>query len=319
MIRFAEPLLLLLLFLIPIILYFKNRRIISIQYSRIKLLSNLPKSWKLRIQPILPILYTLGLFALIIAIARPQKGIDESIIRTEAVDIILLLDLSESMDTRDFNRANQPISRLDASKEVIEKFLKNRSNDRIGMVGFASLPYAVAPLTLDHLWLTERMMSLHTDMLDGRRTAIGDGIASAINRLRDSDAKSKVIILLTDGESNTGSLSPENAATAAEALDIKIYTIGATGSRMGFFSTRNEIDKEMLMELAKTTNGKFYRARNLASLEAIYDEIDNLEKTEIEVEKYTRYQEVGEIWILLSIILLSSEQILSTSKIGRLP
>ncbi len=319
MIRFAEPLLLLLLFLIPIILYFKNRRIISIQYSRIELLSNLPKSWKLRIQPILPILYTLGLFAIIIAIARPQKGIDESIIRTEAVDIILLLDLSESMDTRDFNRANQPISRLDASKEVIEKFLKNRPNDRIGMVGFASLPYAVAPLTLDHLWLTERMMSLHTDMLDGRRTAIGDGIASAINRLRDSDAKSKVIILLTDGENNTGSLSPENAATAAEALDIKIYTIGAAGPRMGFFSARNEIDEEMLMELAKTTNGKFYRARNLASLEAIYDEIDNLEKTEIEVEQYTRYQEVGEIWILLSIILLSSEQILSTSKIGRLP
>ena len=319
MIRFAEPLLLLLLFLIPIILYFKNRRIISIQYSRVELLRNLPKSWKLRIQPILPILYTLGLITLIIAIARPQKGIDESIIRTEAVDIILLLDLSESMDTRDFNRANQPISRLDASKEVIEKFLKNRPNDRIGMVGFASLPYAVAPLTLDHLWLTERMMSLHTDMLDGRRTAIGDGIASAINRLRDSDAKSKVIILLTDGENNTGSLSPENAATAADALDIKIYTIGAAGPRMGFFSAHNEIDEEMLMELAKTTNGKFYRARNLASLEAIYDEIDNLEKTEIEVEQYTRYQEVGEIWILLSIILLSSEQILSTSKIGRLP
>lgn len=319
MIRFAEPLLLLLLFLIPIILYFKNRRIISIQYSRIELLSNLPKSWKLRIQPILPILYTFGLFAIIIAIARPQKGIDESIIRTEAVDIILLLDLSESMDTRDFNRANQPISRLDASKEVIEKFLKNRPNDRIGMVGFASLPYAVAPLTLDHLWLTERMMSLHTDMLDGRRTAIGDGIASAINRLRDSDAKSKVIILLTDGENNTGSLSPENAAIAADALDIKIYTIGAAGPRMGFFSAHNEIDEEMLIELAKTTNGKFYRARNLASLEAIYDEIDNLEKTAIEVEQYTRYQEVGEIWILLSIILLSSEQILSTSKIGRLP
>ena len=124
MIRFAEPLLLLLLFLIPIILYFKNRRIISIQYSRVELLSNLPKSWKLRIQPILPILYTLGLFAIIIAIARPQKGIDESIIRTEAVDIILLLDLSESMDTRDFNRANQPISRLDASKEVIENAIE---------------------------------------------------------------------------------------------------------------------------------------------------------------------------------------------------
>jgi Ca-activated chloride channel family protein len=233
--------------------------------------------------------------------------------------MILLLDLSESMDTQDFTRANQRISRLDATKDVLNRFLANRPNDRIGIVGFASLPYAVAPLTLDHSWLIERMKSLHTRMLDGRRTAIGDGIASAINRLRESEAKSKVVILLTDGANNAGTLSPENAATAAAALDIKIYTIGAAGVRTGFFANRNEVDEETLMQLAQTTDGRFYRARNLANLEAIYDEIDQLEKTEIEVERYTRYQELAGNWMVAGLLLLTIEQLLSTSRLGRLP
>jgi Ca-activated chloride channel family protein len=256
---------------------------------------------------------------LIVALARPQRGLDESKVRTEAVDMILLLDLSESMDTQDFTRANQRISRLDATKDVLNRFLENRPNDRIGIVGFASLPYAVAPLTLDHSWLIERMKSLHTRMLDGRRTAIGDGIASAINRLRESEAKSKVVILLTDGANNAGTLSPENAATAAAALDIKIYTIGAAGVRTGFFANRNEVDEETLMQLAQTTDGRFYRARNLANLEAIYDEIDQLEKTEIEVERYTRYQELAGNWMVAGLLLLTIEQLLSTSRLGRLP
>ena len=142
-------------------------------------------------------------------------------------------------------------------------------------------------------------------MLDGRRTAIGDGIASAINRLRDSEAKSKVVILLTDGANNAGTLSPKNAATAAAALNIKIYTIGAGGMRTGFFANRNEVDEDTLIQLAQTTGGRFYRARNLANLEAIYDEIDQLEKTEIEVERYTRYQELASAWILPAFFFLA--------------
>jgi Ca-activated chloride channel family protein len=319
MIRLAEPLFLLLLLIVPALLFLQNRRRNTILFSRVILLETLPQSWAQRMQPLLPILYTLALIMLIVALARPQRGLDESKVRTEAVDMILLLDLSESMDTQDFTRANQRISRLDATKDVLNRFLENRPNDRIGIVGFASLPYAVAPLTLDHSWLIERMKSLHTRMLDGRRTAIGDGIASAINRLRESEAKSKVIILLTDGANNAGTLSPENAATAAAALDIKIYTIGAAGVRTGFFANRNEVDEETLMQLAQTTDGRFYRARNLANLEAIYDEIDQLEKTEIEVERYTRYQELAGNWMVAGLLLLTIEQLLSTSRLGRLP
>ena len=317
MIRLAHPLILLLLLLIPLLLLGRKNHTTPLRHSRTQTLQTLSPSWRTRLQPLLPMLYTLGIATLIIALARPQRGLDESIVRTEAVDMILLLDLSESMDTRDFTRANQRISRLDATQDVITRFLQNRPNDRIGIVGFASLPYAIAPLTLDHPWLIQRIQGLHTRMLDGSRTAIGDGIASAINRLRQSDAKSKIIILLTDGANNAGTLSPQNAATAAEALDIKIYTIGAAGIRTGLFATRNEVDEETLSHLAQTTGGTFYRARNLDTLEAIYAEIDQLEKTEIEVQRYTRYRELATPWMLAGLLLLTLEQLLATGPLGR--
>ncbi len=289
------------------------------QFSSHKVLDGLPMSWRIRLQPILPVFYALGLACLVIAFARPQRGLDDSRVHTEGIDMILLLDLSESMETQDFHKHGRRMSRLDASKEVIERFLKKRPNDRIGMVGFATLPYAVAPLTLDHGWLAQRMRGLHTGMLDGSRTAIGDGIASAVNRLRESEAKSKIIILLTDGASNHGTLSPENAASAAEALDIKIYTIGAGGARAGFFMQRQEVDETTLKKIAKTTRGEFYRARDLETLEAVYEEIDLLEKTEIEVERFTRFEERATNWIIVGIFLLGLEQLLSLSRMGRLP
>ncbi len=321
MMRLAHPLFLLLILLIPILAWLRYYMIRkqSMQFSNGSILSALPKSWRLRVQPIFPILYALGLLCLIIAIARPQRGLEDSRVRTEAVDIILLLDLSESMETQDFKKFGKRMSRLNASKNVIERFLEKRPNDRIGMVGFATLPYAVAPLTLDHGWLVQRMDGLHTGMLDGSRTAIGDGIASAINRLRDSAAKSKVIILLTDGANNSGTLSPENAASAAEAIGIKIYTIGAGGARSGFFMQRQEVDETSLKKIAKTTGAKFYRARSLESLEAVYEEIDLLEKTEIEVERFTRYEEKAAGWIIAGILLLGFEQLMGLSKLGRMP
>lgn len=319
--RLAHPILLLLLLLIPLLVwlrYFMLRKR-SMQFSNGAALNGLPKSWRIRLQPILPLLYALGLVCLIVALARPQRGLEDSRVRTEAVDIILLIDLSESMETQDFQKYNRRMSRLEASKDVIERFLEKRPNDRIGMVGFATLPYAVAPLTLDHGWLAQRMQGLHTGMLDGTRTAIGDGIASAVNRLRESEAKSKVIILLTDGANNHGTLSPENAASAAEALDIKIYTIGAGGARAGFFMQRMEVDETSLKKIAKTTNAKFYRARDLETLKAIYDEIDQLEKTEIEMERFTRFEEKSTGWIIAGIVLLGIEQILGLTRMGRLP
>jgi Ca-activated chloride channel family protein len=319
--RFAYPYLLLTLLLIPLLVWLKHfmLRRQSMQFSNANVLKGLPVGWRIRLQPLLPALYAIGLFCLVVALARPQRGLQESRIRTEAVDIILLLDLSESMDTQDFVKFNRRMSRLDAAKNVIERFLEKRPDDRIGMVGFASLPYAVAPLTLDHNWLVSRMEGLHTGMLDGRRTAIGDGIASAVNRLRDSEAKSKLIILLTDGANNAGTLSPENAARAAEALNIKIYTIGAGGARTGFFMQRQEVDEDTLKKVAHASGGQFYRARDLETLEAVYEQIDQLEKTEIEVEQFTRFEEISKGWIIAGILLLGLEQLLSLSRIGRLP
>ncbi len=319
--QFAHPILLLLLLAVPALVWLRHflARRSSMQFSSGPILQELEKSWRVRIQPLLPILFAAGLACLVVALARPQRGLADSRIRTEAVDMILLVDLSESMQTMDFQKLNRRMSRLDASKDVIERFLDKRPNDRIGMVAFASLPYAVAPLTLDHGWLVQRMDSLHTGMLDGRRTAIGDGIASAVNRLRDSEAKSKIIILLTDGASNSGTLSPENAASAAEALGIKIYTIGAGGARTGFFMQRQEVDETTLKKIAKTTGAQFYRARDLETLTEVYTEIDQLEKTEIEVESYTRFEETAAGWMVAGILLLGLEQLLALTKLGRLP
>ena len=319
--RLANPYFLLLLLLIPLLAWLRHfmLRNRSMQFSSGAALEGLPKSWRIRLQPILPILYVLGFICLIVALTRPQRGLEDSRVRTEAVDIILLIDLSESMETQDFQKLNRRMSRLDASKDVIERFLEKRPNDRIGMVGFATLPYAVAPLTLDHGWLIQRMQGLHTGMLDGSRTAIGDGIASAVNRLRESEAKSKVIILLTDGANNYGTLSPENAASAAEALGIKIYTIGAGGARTGFFMQRQAVDETSLKKIAKTTDAEFYRARDLKTLSAVYEKIDQLEKTEIEVERFTRFEEKAKGWIVAGIVLLGIEQLLSLTRLGRLP
>ena len=321
MFTLAHPYFLLLLLLIPVLLWLRLFMVKkqSMQFSSSKILKGLPKSWRVHVQPIIPLFYTLGLTCLVVGLARPQRGLDDSRVRTEAVDIILLMDLSGSMDTQDFQKYGRRMSRLEASKEVIRRFLENRPNDRIGMVAFATVPYAVAPLTLDHGWLAQRMQGLNTKMLDGNRTAIGDGIASAINRLRESEAKSKVIILLTDGASNAGTLSPENAASAAEALGIKIYTIGAGGARSGFFMQRQEIDEDTLKEIASTTHAKFYRAKDLETLESVYGEIDLLEKTEIEVERFTRHEETSKGWIIAGILFLGLEQLIGLSRIGRLP
>jgi Ca-activated chloride channel homolog len=318
--RFAYPYLLFLLLLIPLLvglrLYFQRRQ--TVQFSRQALLKSLPKSWRIYLQPLMPILYALALLCLIVAMARPQRGLQESLVHTETVDMILLLDLSESMDKQDFIKNRQRISRLAASKEVIERFVSKRPNDRIGMVGFASMPYAISPLTLDHPWLLKRMQGLHTGMLDGRATAIGDGLASAVNRLRESEAKSKIIILLTDGANNFGTLSPENAAQAAAAIGTKIYTIGAGGAYTGPFGSVQEVDEATLQKVADISGGTFYRARDLDSLEAVYAEIDQLEKTKIEMEQFTRFEDMARPWILAGLALLLAEQILTHTKLGRL-
>ena len=312
--RLANPYLLLLLLLVPLLVglrwFFQRRQ--TMQFSSVHSLRGLPKTWRIRLQPLMPILFAAGLVCLIVAMARPQRGLDNSIVRTEGVDIMLLLDLSDSMNNRDFISDYQYITRLQASKAVLARFLSRRSDDRIGMVAFASLPYSVSPLTLDHNWLKGRIQKLQTTMLDGRATAIGEGLGSAINHIRDSEAKSKVIILLTDGVNNYGDLAPETAAELAKTFGIKVYTIGAG-------SNDRELDTETLKKIATTTGAKYFRARDLSTLDEVYSEIDQLEKTETKVKNYTRYEEKAPILILAGLLLLGLEQFLGLSKLGRLP
>jgi len=329
---FRYPLILILILLIPGLLYlrYNRRRKPAMQFSDGRTLSRLPVSWAILAQPVLPILYGLGILFLIIALARPQKGLDESRVRTEAVDIVLLVDVSTSMRAEDLSGPFKHMNRLDAAKEVIQTFIKNRPDDRLGMVAFAALPYTVSPLTLDHGWLIRRMEDLKTGMLEDG-TAIGDAIASAVNRLRDSIAKSKVVILLTDGMSNQGVLSPENAAQAAKAMDIKVYTVGAgtTGivrvpvndpfGGQQYIRQRSEIDEGTLKRIAKITDAQYFRAASFDALKKVYEEIDKMEKTEINVDQYTRFEERFMPWLLMGLIFLGLEKLLALTRLGRLP
>lgn len=329
---FRYPWLLLLALLIPALVYLRYaaRRRPALRFSQGALLKALPAGWGVRLQPLLPILYGTGLFLLVIALARPQTGLGESRVRADGVDIILLVDVSPSMAAEDFSTATRSMNRLTAAKQVIRDFVKKRASDRIGMVAFAALPFPISPLTLDHGWLLEQMERLeHGELGDG--TGIGTALASAINRLRDSKARSKVIILLTDGMSNVGELTPENAALAAKALGIKVYTVAAgidgivqVPVRSPFGGTqyvrqRSEIDETSLRRIADTTGALFFRATDLAGLQKVYGQIDSLEKTEIEVEQFTRYEERFVPFALAAVLLLGLEQLLALGRLGRLP
>ena len=322
--RFANPYLLLLLLLIPLLLWWRGRRRrASVNFPDSALLKKLPVSLRVRLQPLFPLLYAAGLACLIVALARPQKGLSESRVNTEGVDIVLLLDLSTSMDIDDFALHGRRVTRIDSAKAVISDFIEKRTEDRIGMVAFSALPYSVAPLTLDHSWLVQRMKELlRTGMLEDG-TAIGDALASAVNRLRDSEAKSRVVVLVTDGENNRGELKPENAAQAAAALGIKIYTIGIGGGlpiRQGFFTQApQQLDTTVLEAVADLSGGKFFRAKKLSELQEVYDTIDQLEKTEIEMLQFTRYEETAQNWLLAAILFLTLEKLLSLTRLGRLP
>jgi Ca-activated chloride channel family protein len=321
--RFVHPFCLLLLLLIPALLWRRaRRRSAAVHFPDGNLLRELPVSLSVRLQPVLTVLYAAGLAFLIVALARPQRGLQESRVNTEGVDIVLLLDLSTSMETPDFSRNGQRQTRIDSAKQVIRDFISKRKDDRIGMVGFAALPYSVAPLTLDHNWLVQRLDGLRTGMLEDG-TAIGDGMASAVNRLRDSKAKSRIVILLTDGINNRGELTPENAAQAAAALGIKVYTIGIGGGlpvQRGFFTLPpQEIDENTLRRIAELSKAEFFRARDLKTLEEVYARIDKLEKTEIEMQQFTRFEEKAGGWLVAALAFLILEKILTLSRFGRLP
>jgi Ca-activated chloride channel family protein len=326
MIVFRHPLVLLLLLLVPALVWLRHarRRQAPLAFSDGDALQALPRSPWLVLRHLPPALFAAGLALAILAAARPQRGMSESRVETEGVDIVLVVDTSTSMRAEDFSTATRRMDRLDAAKSVLARFIQARPDDRLGIVAFAAMPYTLAPLTTDHAWLMLQMDRLQTGMLEDA-TAIGDAIASGVNRLRNSQAKSKVVILLTDGIHNAGRLSPQDAAQAAAALGIKVYTVGAGSDQprgagiFGFMQGGGEIDEATLKKIAEITKAKYFRATDLASLEETYRAIDEMEKTKIELDQYTRYEEVFAPFLVLGLACLALETLLGFTRLGRLP
>jgi len=269
----------------------------------------------------------LALAGFILALARPQSSSKEEEILTEGVDIILAMDVSSSMLAEDF----KPNNRLEAAKSVAREFVQSRSNDRLGMVVFAGESFTQCPLTLDYGVLLTLLEQIEVADKNWDGTAIGMGIVNAVNRLRDSKAKSKVVILLTDGVNNRGQVDPVTAAQIARAFDIKIYTIGAGkhGTAMypvddPFFGKRYvpmqvEIDEEVLKKIAAQTGGQYFRATDTQKLKEVYEEISTLEKTQIEVKEYTRYEEMFVYFLAFGLLSLLVEVVLAHTYFKKIP
>lgn len=284
----------------------------GLRYSDNSLTRVAPPTLKLVLRPLLPALRWLAIALVIVAAARPQSGESHEIIKGEGVDIALALDMSGSMSALDF----EPDNRLVAAKGVIADFIDERKYDRVGLVVFASEAFIHSPPTIDHrvlrLLLDEVELASDMGIQDG--TAIGLGLGAAANMLKDSDSKSRVIVLLTDGVNNRGAIDPLTAALAAKTLGIKVYTIGmgrpdeSLSTRRGILGGRLifrqfNLDEDTLIEIAETTGGRYFRATDTQGLREIYDEINTLEKSEVEVRLITRYRELA-VWLLVPVPLL---------------
>ncbi|MGD0711056.1 MAG: VWA domain-containing protein [Bacteroidales bacterium] len=313
--HFAQPWFLLFLVIIPVMsvwYWFRHKSSSAdIQVSDATVFDATPKSLRQRLYHGLFILRMLAVAALIIALARPQSHSSGEDVSVEGIDIVLASDISGSMQAEDFKP-----NRVEAAKAIAMQFIDSRPNDRIGLVIFSSEAFTQCPLTSNHSILKNLFAQVHTGMIDDG-TAIGDGLATAVNRLRFSSAISKVIILLTDGVNNQGVIDPMTAAEIAKLYGIRVYTIGVgtmgtapypvkTQFGMQYQNMEVEIDEALLKQIADLTNGKYFRATNNEKLEAIYKEIDKLEKSKIDVLEYSKKTEefIPLLFIALALFLL---------------
>jgi len=329
---FANPYFLLLLLFLPLLAWLKGKRgqESAFLYSSVVLVKGITSLTRSQAGSILMKLRWLALALLIVALARPQIGEGEAKVKASGIDIVVALDLSGSMASEDFELRGQRANRLVVAKDVLEQFVSKRISDRIGLVAFAGKPYVAAPLTLDHDFLLQNLARLNLGtMEDG--TAIGSALTAALNRLRELKSKSKIVILMTDGQNNAGKVPPLTAAEAAQALGVKVYTIGVgtrgtapmpqvdAFGRKRYVQIPVDIDEETLKQIAQRTGGKYFRADSTATLRNIYEDIDRLEKTEVEMKKYQRYRELF-MWVALpGLVLLLLEIILSNTVWRKLP
>jgi len=320
--EFVNPIFFWLLLALPVLvawyLWKRNKQTATLKISSVKGFKS-GKNWIARLKPILFVLRLLALAAIIVALARPRT-VDEStrIKTTKGIDIVMAIDVSASMLARDLKP-----NRLEALKTVAARFIQARPNDRIGLVEYAGESYTKNPLTSDKTVVLSSLKSMEYNTVIEGGTAIGMGLGTAVNRLKESRAKSKVIILLTDGVNNSGFIDPKIASELAVEFGIKVYTIGlgTNGLAMSpiglrpngsfqYGSIQVEIDEELLKEIAETTGGQYFRATSTTKLNEIYNEINKLEKTDIEEFKYTNYEEMFRPLVLLGLGLLLIELLL---------
>ncbi len=326
MFRFADPLWLILL-AIPLIVLFqyfrrRGRADATVTFSDIRVFRAVAGSTG-RIKRILSIILMLeAVIVLVLAMARPQTGKTFQTRTTRGIDIVLALDISSSMGAMDFD----PLTRFEAAREVLKDFVSQRVSDRIGLVVFAAQSFTLCPLTLDYEILREFLENAWGARLEDG-TAIGSGIATSLNRLRESDAKSRVVILLTDGMNNQGSIDPLTAARMAATMGVRIYTIGMgtegqAPQRMDdgrVFLVETHIDEETLKKVADSTGGKYYRAKNVRELQGIYDEIGAMETTKISFREWIEYKELFPMFLLGGLVLLVLSFVIDRTLFRRLP
>ncbi len=328
--HFANPYILwLLLIVVPIVVHYilnLKRGGASINISSVQGVRRAPRTFRywLRHMPI--VLRVLSIVMVIVAIARPQTIEESRTTSSEGIDIVMALDVSGSMLARDF----EP-DRITSAKRVASSFIADRYGDRIGLVVFAGEAFTQSPLTTDQSTLQTLMGRIRSGLIEDG-TAIGDGLATALNRLRESDAKSKVIILLTDGVSNRGSIAPLTAANIAKEMGVRVYTIGVGtqgtapyprvdqyGNVVDYVQAKVEIDEDILRQIAQETGGEYFRATDDDKLVAIYNTINTLEKSKVEVSQRTIYHEEYLIWAFWAMILLLLEFVVNMFILKRLP
>ncbi len=320
----VHPYFLLLLALLPLIAWLQGKRGTppAFLYSSLNLVKGLTGLRRSRAGAFLAALRWISLALFIIALAQLQLTKSTTEVKASGIDIVVALDLSGSMRTRDYDVNGQGVSRFDMAKSVLEKFVKERPDDRIGLVIFAAQAFIACPMTLDHDYLLDNIDRLGIGTINSDATAIGDGIITALNRLRNVKSKSKIIVLMTDGANNSGKIDPMTAAEAAQALGVKIYTIGLgnreiverLGLPAGFLP-----DEETLKQISQLTGAREYRGDNTEKLRGIYDEIDKLEKTEAVLKKYTQVRELFPWFICSGAGLLLLEIGLAQTIFRRLP
>ena len=321
---FAQPWWLLLLLALPLLAWLQggSQPAPVVRFSSLSALRKVARQQRAGWGGFDRLLLCAALALLIVAVARPRLGKTSEVIESSGVDILLTLDISGSMAAEDFTMGGQPVSRLDAVKDVTKRFIEARPNDRIGIIVFAGRPYLMSPATLDHTYLLQNLERLQNGLLRDSGTSIGTALASATNRLKDKPAKSRLVILLTDGAENVTTIKPTVAAEAAKALGIRIYTIAAGtdgpvrvpqivfGQKV-YSTQRFPTDEPGLQEIARIADGQFFRAADTDSLGKVFEQIDKLEKTEIKLKQHVEWRELFEWFLAAGTTLLTLRLLLA--------